>query len=351
MKGFSVTEDRKTHETIDGIQVLRAVAAIMVVIEHSRYAVPGGEAAFSHFFASGVDIFFVISGFVMALTTGASDQNISFWDGRSEALLFLRKRVARIVPLYWLATLWTTRRELPDLNLAKDFLFIPRWNPAFPDSILPSVVQGWTLNYEMFFYALFSASMLFRAKRSLVLISALVAISLLAFVPGEGIYQRFYTNNIILEFGIGVVLFQLIKFTAYPQWRRSVFVVLMLVGFALLMIGYSHAPRFLTQGLPSALIVWASFGACKGWLQVGLLKKLGDASYAIYLFHWASFGALKPLVALAPDRLYPLLLVHIIFAIFSGIAIHLVVETRLINATKILLRLDRRTVAPASNSR
>ena len=117
----------------------------MVVVHHATHSVPG--AHWMPFGGAGVDIFFVISGYVMAHTT----QNLP--SGQDSASRFIRKRIARIVPLYWLAILWVTRRTPPDLNLLRDFFFIPHYNAQYPTLINPILVQGWTLNYEMLFYA------------------------------------------------------------------------------------------------------------------------------------------------------------------------------------------------------
>jgi exopolysaccharide production protein ExoZ len=118
--------------------------------------------------ASGVDIFFVISGFVMAHTTRDS----------TDAVTFFRKRIARIVPLYWIALLWTARHALPspDADLLKDFFFVPHWSTEFPNSVNPILRQGFTLNYEMFFYALFALAMIFGRKRVVVLLCALFCV-------------------------------------------------------------------------------------------------------------------------------------------------------------------------------
>lgn len=324
---------KQAGQPIDGIQVLRAVAAIMVVVFHARYSVPGGAHAVPTFLSSGVDIFFVISGYVMTLTTPATSTS-------ETACLFIRKRIARIVPLYWLALAWTARRGPIDLNLLKDFLFIPRWDAVYPGAINPIVQQGWTLNYEMLFYVAFAASILFGRWRIPVLIGFLAVLSMCYFLPVDGIYHQFYCNDIILEFGEGVVL-QKLTSKHYPKWRRAYFASLMALGFTAIAFGFGHSPRFITQGVPATLIVWSSIGLCEGWLRSKAWRVLGDSSYAIYLFHWASMGALKPLVALAAGGyLYPLIAAISAFAVISGIAVHLVIEKRLIFFAKKILGLE-----------
>ena len=113
---------------------------------------------------AGVDIFFVISGFIMVYAS-------SRWFGSARApRVFLAHRIARIVPLYWatmmvylavlLLTPWLLNSEYlaPHFVIAS-FLFIPA---ARPDGLVqPLYSLGWTLNYEMFFYALFAIAIAF----------------------------------------------------------------------------------------------------------------------------------------------------------------------------------------------
>jgi exopolysaccharide production protein ExoZ len=335
---------RKQAGTIDGIQVLRAIASLMVVVHHSRHSVPGSEV-WPHWGAAGVDIFFVISGFVMAYTTQQADvANIN--ERLSEAGLFLRKRIARIVPLYWLALLWTTRRTMPDLNLFKDFTFIPHWNAQYPTNLYPIVIQGWTLNYEMFFYVLFAVAMLFGSLRVLVLLGALMLVPLLTYPLIGGsldVFGHFYCNDVILEFGFGVLLQRVIARSDFPDWSRFAYFALMLFGFIGLWLGYDFEPRSVFQGLPAFLVVWASFKACEGWLRWKMIALLGDASYAIYLFHWASFGAMKPVAAwIGTSYINSLMILHILTATIAGILIHLLIEQRLLWLAKRLLGLSQK---------
>jgi exopolysaccharide production protein ExoZ len=131
------------QKTIDGIQVLRAIAAIMVVFYHARFSIPSGAERLPSFSASGVDIFFIISGFVMSYTTPFSAKHVA------DAWLFIRRRIARIVPLYWIILIWTARRGPFSLGLLKDFFFVPRLNDTYVNSIEPIVIQGWTLNSDL----------------------------------------------------------------------------------------------------------------------------------------------------------------------------------------------------------
>ena len=146
---------------IPTIQYLRAIAAMMVVWHHAREQLPGLKFFFpSEFGPSGVDLFFVISGFIMVATT----------TGPGRPFNFIARRLIRVVPLYWLLTCtmvalaWKLPQLFRTIDLApahvlQSLLFIPHYSPSFPGMAWPVLVPGWTLNFEMFFYAVFAATL------------------------------------------------------------------------------------------------------------------------------------------------------------------------------------------------
>ncbi len=319
----------------------------MVVFHHARSSVPD-SANWFEFGASGVDVFFVISGFVMAHTARSLDIETIGIRVRSAAH-FIFKRILRVVPLYWLALIWTSRRELSEgrfgTGLVKDFFFLPRLNPTYPDMLWPSVIQGWTLNYEMFFYVLFAVAMLAGRYRYWVLLGTLTSLVILgvdsslwdtlsfgATLPAE---SRFYTNDILLEFVYGVILQRVFCACGYPRWPKWPFFLAMCSGFVLLAIGFDRPLRGVFVGLPALVIVWAAIPIFAD-MRLPKWQLLGDASYAIYLFHWASFGLAHPvaakLTALTNQSLQPfaltalLISLYLSIAVISGIFIHLFLE-------------------------
>src|SRR5829696_2873445 len=163
--------------TFFSIQYLRGVAALMVVYTHAsvqtqRYA--DVELPFSAHGAAGVDIFFVISGFIMWMTTIGDTPT-------SKPLPFISRRISRIVPLYWVLTTGIVIVGLvrPDLlsstvitvwHVLASFFFIPYPHPADNGSLVPVLIPGWTLNYEMFFYAIFACSLTVKPKFRLPLL-------------------------------------------------------------------------------------------------------------------------------------------------------------------------------------
>jgi peptidoglycan/LPS O-acetylase OafA/YrhL len=143
----------KTTGNIISIQLLRAIAALSITYLHCTTA--GNYKLFSTG-AFGVDIFFIISGFIIAYMVSKNTEN------------FLIKRIIRIVPLYFLATVAMTltvmffsgfldNRTISISGFIKSILFIP--GPE--NSGLPILIQGWSLNYEMFFYVIMFLCILF----------------------------------------------------------------------------------------------------------------------------------------------------------------------------------------------
>ena len=157
------------HE-VKSIHYLRGLAALLVVFHHSIIQLAPVRDHYAHveFGQAGVDIFFVISGFVIYLSNAK---------GRLGSGEFLKRRIIRIVPLYWLATLavvavavvaprFFATTTLTAQDVAQSLLFVPAYSAAFPGQIWPVLVPGWSLNYEMFFYRRVRGWSLGRARTS-----------------------------------------------------------------------------------------------------------------------------------------------------------------------------------------
>ena len=270
--------------TLSGIQYLRAAAAIAVVLFHAA------EKTGFHFAigAAGVDVFFVISGFIMWVVTARREPT---------PLQFLRARIRRIVPVYWLATAVMVAGALgglfPNLVLSlqhvfASLFFVPARSPS-DGEIWPVLVQGWTLNYEMFFYLVFAAALFLPRVWRLPAIAALFGLLVLAgplLVTGNAVILS-YTRPIILEFVAGMVIAEL--------WLKGR-VPAPATGFALIALSLSGFGYIQVAGLPFDALVCGPLAAA---LVTGVLALeagrrirfvpaavlLGDASYSIYLWH------------------------------------------------------------------
>lgn len=237
----------------------------------------------TNFGARGVEIFFVISGFIMPHTTRALTA------GRWQQVWgFLEKRLIRVVPLYWIVLSYMALPMLinrgPNLDLLKDYFFIPHYSQRYPGEIYPLLVPGWSLNYEMIFYLLFGVAILCRRYRLHVVLLVLTA----AWLAGLIITPRsapavFYTSADILLFGVGVLVYAVYDRAPTAKWSVTYAAAVTLISFAIL--GFDGGGlRVLAYGAAAATIVYAT-ATCFGQLHLRGLNTLGDASYSIYLFH------------------------------------------------------------------
>jgi exopolysaccharide production protein ExoZ len=325
-------------QLLEGVQYLRGIAAMMVVFHHARHEFGGAMSV--TFGGRGVEIFFVISGLVMMYSTqgGQLATGRSLRERMGEAMLFWKRRIVRVVPLYWIALFLSAplayRTALTDPILLQDALFIPHWNRVHPDEIWPTLVPGWSLNYEMFFYFLFGLSLLLGRFSMLFVSVALLGLCLLNFAgEGQSAIFHFYTAPVMLHFLAGVMLYYLVEYLRQraawqpPRWAMA---VLLLAGF----VGLAILPQQMSDGallLLSAVIVFSAVFLFDG-IRLPLLRLLGDASYAIYLFHvlallmvtqvLASTGlhAVTPLEVLARFGIY------LTVSGIIGVLVHLAVE-------------------------
>jgi exopolysaccharide production protein ExoZ len=277
-------------KTLLSLQYLRALAALSVVLFHAfeRRDLGGFDVG-----QMGVDVFFVLSGLVMWLISERTD--------RSPAQFFA-ERVARVAPIYWLATLavlalWAAgiRQGLdhPEFwHTVKSFLFVPAEYPG-KDKIYPLLIPGWTLNYEMFFYAIFALSLVggrrVRLGFTTVSIVGLVAIGV-GMKPTDAVLAT-YTSPIMLEFLAGIWIGVVWSEMKYAGRLSSV--AMFVAGLLLipaLAWAWPEGPRIIVYGIPALLIVAgaALYEKHRPVVRWPFLLLLGDASYSIYLWHFPS---------------------------------------------------------------
>ncbi len=276
--------------TLRGVQALRAVACLMVVAFHVLEAAAKRSGTAWPNGSGGVDLFFVISGFVMFTSSRRLAELQDGWR------VFLQRRLERIVPLYWLLTAAKTAIALtaPGLapttrlstwNLAASLLFIPARDAA--GIVRPVLPVGWTLNYEMLFYVIFAAALALRRGPLGILLPVLLPLGLAGFWRQEDWPAALsLANGLVLELCGGVALAQAMARGWRPNQPASAF--LLAAGAVLLLMVPAAGPwRFVAWGLPALLMVAGTVGleASFGRRLPALLLELGDASYAIYLSH------------------------------------------------------------------
>ncbi|MET3924734.1 acyltransferase [Devosia sp. 2618] len=311
---------------IYSLQILRFIAALLVVLHHLSQQYQADVFPFGGF---GVDLFFVISGFVIALTSNHVTPR-----------QFLVDRAARIVPLYWVLTialvvaallapgLLKTTTATP-IDIVQSLLFIPYARET--GAIQPILFLGWTLNYEVFFYGLFAVALLFGRWRYLLILALLAALATIGYTTQTDIVPLVvWTNGIILEFGFGIVLYlawQAGHIRRLGPWPALVGITLVTIA----AVQNLNLPRELTFGIPAALIVAGALNIAipnRGlWAPVILL---GNASYSIYLIHPYVIQAIdlatRPITTNAPALQIAIAVLSIAAICAISVATYLTVE-------------------------
>ena len=333
-------------ERFYGVQGLRFAAATAVVVAHAldlagtrlglETALAG--SALEDFGAVGVDVFFVISGFIIATTTRGQARVGAAGD-------FLWRRFRRVAPIYWLLSLpiligMARGGTLTPDVAAATFLF---WPFSGLEMTFPALGPGWTLCFEMLFYAGFGMAMAGGRRVGWGLVGAYAAMLAVGLVVAAPVL-RFWGAPIILEFLLGVGIASVWRKT--PRRLGAWAVGLALVGFGLgLVVGYGGIDdvralndpwnglrRVLIWGLPSALLVFGVVRMERADFAPGRLGRaaafMGDASYSIYLTHVLVIRALGRLfesgmVAASGDAVVVL---TVFASLAAGVAVHVWVE-------------------------
>jgi peptidoglycan/LPS O-acetylase OafA/YrhL len=278
------------------LHLLRVIAALGVVYFHTT-SVAGLKLDWD-VGSRGVDVFFVISGFIIA------------YIGTSKPEQFFIRRLVRVVPFYWAATLFvfamaaaapglfhTTTASVP--HLIASLLFLPR--EAASGEMMPTLLLGWSLNYEMFFYVWFAVSLRLTPRWSPLLCSAALITLMLTIhaIGSTNAVALFYARPIILEFCYGIAAFYAFQWCSARRdrlarvpglkWMLVILAVGNLVAVAVFEQYYRDTlPRHIIAGIPSfflvlsALLLERIFGMAT---KNKLVYLLGEASYIIYLVH------------------------------------------------------------------
>jgi peptidoglycan/LPS O-acetylase OafA/YrhL len=308
---FAVAAPR---QRLYGLQALRFLAALLVVLGHCQHEIVKalGERAGAFWTAVpfdwgvGVDIFFVISGFIMWHLMQDS------FGKPGESLLFLRRRLSRIAPIYWLGTTIIALATLPAFEAARtvpfalaSYAFVP-WPHPDGRGLFPVLSLGWTLNYEMMFYCVFALALKFPRQLGIALIAAVFAglFAAARLAPPGAFMLKFWGDPIIFEFLLGIGVAALHRRAG--QWLAPApAIAAALAGAALAIVfyqtdAYHHVHRLVTGGIPAVLIVAAvvcgpGLSTRSRWAKALVLG--GDASYALYLAHPFALKAVAAVAA------------------------------------------------------
>jgi peptidoglycan/LPS O-acetylase OafA/YrhL len=345
-------------EVLQRVQALRLVAATLVVLGHAKHEALnvlglGSAASWSlapaALFAGGVDIFFVISGFIMFTISGHEF-------GRPGApSRFLLRRLTRIVPAYWLftaamaAVAWLLSERVQSVppgawQLLASLLFLPHFNGQ--GQLYPVLTLGWTLNFEMLFYVLFAFGLCLPRRAGLPTVVTLVmALALVgAWHRPEEAPFAFWCHPVVLEFLFGILLARVRA--RGLRWSPGLGASVALAGFVLL---YVLGPRGAAEPLAPQRVLWMGLPALaicaaavlvperavhSAWQRA--LAAGGDASYALYLSHPFVLGALGVVWPLwGPRQAGLYILMAYLACVTAALAFHRAIErpmTRALNA-------------------
>ena len=260
-----------------GIQYLRGIAACGVVVFHyfdGPMAPAGYDFGLGRY---GVDLFFVISGFIMF--TVAREERVG---------QFLERRLSRIYPLYWVATAaamlayWLYDHIHPSgTELLKSLALWPHYSEAHPQEIWPVLVPGWSLSYELYFYGLFALGLALRRPALVPATLIVVAIGLGWLIQPQAAPFKVATNLLLLEFVAGLFL----AWAAARASRHLGAITACAVAIGLILAAAGQ-PRLALGAGAAAVVALTVVIEARGTLpQLALPRLLGDASYSIYLFH------------------------------------------------------------------
>lgn len=339
---------QETKQKIYSIQHLRWFAATLVVFRHAMGHFPDEAISRNYLTRSGefgVDIFFVISGFILWYISAQS---------RPRPVSFLLNRITRIYPPYWFFTIAmvVTAIVLPKafrfayvkpVFVVKSLLLFPAWHPILHD-INPVLPIGWTLQYEVFFYLLFAVLLLLPPPQRLLgnLTALVLLVTLGRLIHFNSPPLHVYTDLALLEFGAGMVIGALYeKRRLVPSYMGIIMAVGALVWMYPMTKFVTTDYRALAWGPPAALLVYgivsAEYGTRTAW-NLRLLELLGDASYSIYLSHLFALGALrmvwKPFPQFGTTACVLYVLAGTLLATIVGSLSHIYLEKPLVNGMR-----------------
>lgn len=352
-----------SSQKIRSIQALRAIAVAMVTYSHAVVWVERlcsretsssllyAFRSFSYLGNCGVDLFFVITGFLLLY--------LHFDDfGQCHASKkFILRRIIRIIPTYWLLNsigfllLFLIPSMFPHYQgvnfpwVLGCYFFFP-WPQSTGESS-PILAVAWTLNYEMHFYLLFAAALILRRKYGLTFLCTflMTAVTIGVLLHPQHPWIQLLTRSIILEFVLGMLVFLLVSHFQPSKMIAWTLLCMSVASITLTAVYYpqSDMARVITWGVPSAVllaaVIWLQF-KCAGNLG-SLLVVIGDASYSIYLLQVFSLPGLAYLFyELHLINLLPIGIMSILLWVVScgaGVIFWRLVERPVFNGLKSLL--------------
>lgn len=345
---------KKADGQLPAIQYLRAAAALLVAIAHAseeaKYFFGFTPWVQTEAFGKGVDLFFVISGFIIYLSS------IKLSDSPTPFMTFAKNRFIRVVPLYYISTALMVvvvvffpggvkEARFDIWQIITSFTFIP-YARALDGRMAPILSLGWTLNYEMFFYCLFSLCLLMpRRYVGFLAVAIIITLAILGILVPKGASApvRFWTHNIIIEFAFGIVI--AMAYERYGRIKANLYVSVTLISVGFILLYYLNTPprpielpRFISAGVPAAIITLSVVLLFPAKAEARLPRigvALGDSSYSLYLTH----RFVQRPIQILTTRLSPFgaehnggfyLIVAVIGAVITGQVVFMTIERPLL---------------------
>jgi peptidoglycan/LPS O-acetylase OafA/YrhL len=350
------------RQVLGNVQILRFIAAGSVLLGHTiSVMVPQPTPVSRVPWGGGVEVFFMISGFIMTwLTSGR-------FGAQGAPGRFLLRRAIRIAPPYWffttvmvaakmLASAHVRKTVLAPAQLLASYAFVP-WPRIADGSLNPVLSQGWTLNYEAFFYVAFAAALCLRRGLAALAAAFVVLAAFHGAVPASLFVLRFYTSPIILEFLAGIALATVyLRGFRLPLWGSLACALAAPIAYVLLFaVGHAFSyDRTVVVGIPATLLgaslMLAPEPAAQGRVR-RLLQMGGDASYTLYLSHTFVVNAVAVAwLRLAPAHPWPGVAVAVAAAVAFALLFYRLVERPVTDALHRRFRLrapdEAEAVAP-----
>lgn len=314
---------QKASPMFYSINALRFVAALAVVIHHSLTAF-GAPLTRVQVGSAGVDVFFVISGFVIGIA------------GRREKPVdFIAHRFIRIFPVYWISTVvymiyryfefgeaFNTSHFLHSIVLVPDFS-VPNWGPIY--------YPAWTLCFEMTFYVVYGMVLAIASRHVNLFVAAVFATMAAIHIPVPFVHGGIFRTDLCIEFVAGLLLAEIIaRGATVPRAVGNLAFVLATVGFVMNPLDPTWT-RAVGWGVPSLLLAVGMLSLeGQRWLRSRIVVLSGSCSYALYLFQ---VPAMEGVVRASSSFSFYLdhhvivrELILIPVAIAAGVSMHIFVE-------------------------
>ena len=333
-----MAKSANNHQKLNLLQVFRGIAAVLVIFAHcdlifNQNFQKDFLGKILNFGGSGVDFFFVLSGFIILYIHQSDIGNIS------KLKSFFIKRVTRIYPIYWVvltlklsASLFfaydpdTSQRSI--LEIFKAFILFPQSREILSSSFLG---VSWTLTYEVFFYIIFGLLIGLKPKLCFPIVSIWLLLTFTHFIgifdlPKDSLMLNFIFNEHNLEFFLGCLAAYVVSKHKIPQ--EMTLICLGAFLYTLGAINYYYKvvdiSPIISFGIPSMLLVIGSTSLeIRKHVHVNqILIYIGNASYSIYLMHGFFINNItKFVVKVAPDITQNILILNMLGLIIAFIAL------------------------------